>query len=257
MFDFTGKIVLVTGAGSGIGRSAALAFAKAGANLAVVDVVREKVDETAQLVQQQGGEAIALYADVTNEEEIAAYVEGAVEKFGRIDVFLNNAGWQGLIKSIPEYPTEAFDKVMGINVRGAFLGLKYVLPVMIAQKSGTVVNTASGAAYMASPNMVAYIASKHAVLGITKVAAHEVARQGIRVNAVCPGQVNTQMMRAIEEGVAPGAGQAVKEAASAAIPDGRYAEPEEIANAMMYLASDLSSHITGQGLLVDGGLFMK
>jgi 3alpha(or 20beta)-hydroxysteroid dehydrogenase len=257
VFDFTGKAAIVTGGGGGIGRAAAVALAKAGAKVAVVDIARDPAGETVQLIKDQGGQAMFVAADVTKSAEIENYVKETVAAYGRIDVFMNNAGWEGVVKPIPEYPEDLFDKVLAINVRGAFLGLKHVLPVMIAQKSGAVVNTASGAGYMGSPGMVAYIASKHAVLGITKVAALEVAKLGIRVNAVCPGPVNTRMMRSLEEGFAPGAGQAAQKQMAEAIPDGRYAEPQEIANLMLYLASDMSTHITGQGVLIDGGQIMR
>lgn len=256
MFDFTGKVAIVTGGGGGIGRAASLALAKGGARVTVVDLSEELGTETVRLIQEQGGEAMFVKADVTKSADVENYVKQTVAAYGRIDVFINNAGWEGVVKPIPEHPEEAFDKVMAINVKGVFLGLKYVLPVMIEQKSGTVVNTASLAARVGAPGMVAYIASKHAVMGITKTAALEVAKLGIRVNAVCPGPVETRMMRSLEEGFAPGAAASAKQAQEAAIPDGRYALPEEIANTVLYLASDLSSHITGQGLLVDGGQFM-
>ena len=150
-----------------------------------------------------------------------------------------------------------FDRVLAINVRGIFLGLKYVLPAMISQRSGAVVNTASKASYIANPGMVAYTASKHAILGITRTAAAEVANLGIRVNAVCPGAVNTRMMRSLEEANSSGQGPLVREKTLANIPDGRYAEPEEVANLMLYLVSNLSQHIVGQGIVIDGGSIMR
>lgn len=256
MFDFTGKVVLITGGGGGIGRAAATAFARAGAKVAVVDVVQEQAAKTVELIEAQGGEAISIYADVSRPEDVENYVKATMSAFGRIDIFLNNAGWEGVVKPIVDYPVETFDKLMGINVRGVFLGLKYVLPIMMAQKSGVIVNTASVAAHIGSPGVVAYIASKHAVLGITRTAALEVAKLGIRVNAVCPGPVNNRMMRSLEEGFAPGAGEQAQAQLAAGIPDGRYAESEEVANVMLYLASDLSAHITGQALLIDGGQVM-
>jgi len=256
MFDFTGKVAIVTGGGGGIGRAVAVALAKGGARVTVVDLSEELGSETVRLIREQGGEAMFVKADVTKAADVENYVRQTVAAWGRIDVFINNAGWEGVVKPIPEYPEDAFDKVMAINVKGVFLGLKYVLPVMIEQKSGTVVNTASVAGRIGSAGVVAYIASKHAVMGITKTAALEVAKLGIRVNAVCPGPVETRMMRSLEEGFAPGAADSAKQSMEAGIPDGRYALPEEIANAMLYLASDLSSHITGQGLVIDGGQVM-
>ena len=161
--------------------------------------------------------------------------------------------WQGEILPLVDYPDALFDKVMAINVRGVFLGLKHVLPVMVAQRSGAVVNSASLAAYIGSRNLAPYSASKHAVLGLTKSAALEVARKGIRINAICPGPVDTPMIRYIEEGQAPGNAQALREQRTATIPDGRYATPEEVANLMLYLVSDLASHVTGQGIQINGG----
>ncbi|WP_274594913.1 SDR family NAD(P)-dependent oxidoreductase [Desulfosporosinus fructosivorans] len=161
------------------------------------------------------------------------------------------------MKPIVSYPEDTFDRVLAINVKGVFLGLKYVLPEMIKQKSGTVINTASTSGFTGSLNTVAYIASKHAVLGVTKTAALEVARLGIRINAVCPGNVNTRMMHSLEEAYSPGAPAVCARQIMSTIPDGRYAEPEEVANLMLYLASDLSTHITGQSFLIDGGALQR
>ena len=168
---------------------------------------------------------------------------------------MNNAAWQGEINSIVNYPVEMFDKVMGINVRGVFLGLKFVLPAMIKQGKGAVINTASLGAYIGTRNLGPYTASKHAVLGLTKTAALEVARKGIRVNAVCPGPVDTEMLRFIEAEQAQGQLSAAQLRAqrTASIPDGRYADPAEVANLMIYLASDFASHMTGQGVQINGG----
>jgi 3alpha(or 20beta)-hydroxysteroid dehydrogenase len=251
--DFTGKVALVTGAGGGIGRAICLEFARAGAKVACVDIDRDQGATTASLVKKEGTDAIFIPADVTRAADVEAYVRETVTRFGRIDAFANNAGFEGAVKPIPEYPEEAFDKVLAINVKGVFLGLKYVLPVMIKQKSGAVVNTASVAGWIGSPGLVAYIASKHAVMGITKTAALEVATQGIRVNAVCPGPINTRMMRSIEAGAAPQDPAAALKQFEATIPDGRYGEPEEVARLVVFLASDIASHITAQSVVIDGG----
>lgn len=255
-FDFTDKVAIVTGAGGGIGRAASLALAGNGAKVAVVDLSEEAGNETVKQVQANGGEAVFIKADVTKEEDIKAYVEQTIKTYGKIDIFLNNAGWEGKVVPLVDYPTEVFDRLMAINVRGVFLGLKHVLPYMIAQKSGAVVNTASVAGLVATPDMVAYGASKHAVLGMTKTAGFEAAPHGVRVNAVLPGVVNTQMMRSIESGYGKGnqdAAEAAREQMAVTTPDGRYAEAEEIANVMMYLVSDLSTHIVGQEFVIDGG----
>lgn len=251
--NFTGRSAIVTGAGSGIGRAVSLALARAGARVQVVDLSREGGEETVALLQQQGGQARFTQADVSRAEDVARYVADAQAAWGRVDVFMNNAAWQGLVAAVVDYPDDAFDRLMAINVRGVFLGLKHVLPVMLAQRSGAVVNTASLGAFIGARHLAPYVASKHAVLGLTRSAALEVARKGIRVNAVCPGPVDTPMLRDIEAEQAPEDGARLRAQRAATIPDGRYAQPEEVANLMLYLASDLASHITGQGMQINGG----
>ena len=253
--DFSDRVAVVTGAGGGIGRAVCLALAAAGAKVLVVDLSDEQGQETDRLVRTQGGTSAFVRADVSQAEAVAGYVAEALRAWGRIDVFINNAAWEGVVKPLVDYPDEIFDKVMAINVRGVYLGLKHVLPVMIRQGSGAVVNTASLGAYIGSRNVGPYIASKHAVMGLTKTAALEVARKGVRVNAVCPGPVDTPMIRAIEQAQAPGNAQSIREQRTALIPDRRYATPQEVANLMLYLASDLASHITGQGVQINGGVY--
>ncbi len=252
-FDFGGKVAIVTGAGGGIGRAVSLALSDAGAKVLVVDLSHDSGQETAAQILQRGGTAQFVAADVSRAEDVAHYVAAARDAWGRIDIFMNNAAWQGPILPVVDTPDELFDKVMAINVRGVFLGLKHVLPVMIAQRSGAVVNTASLGAYIGVRNLAPYAASKHAVMGLTKSTAMEVARKGIRINAVCPGPVDTAMLRDIEAGQAPGKAEELRAQRAAGIPDGRYALPEEVANLMLYLCSDLSSHVTGQGIQINGG----
>ncbi len=255
--DFSGQVAIVTGAGGGIGRAVSLALSGLGARVLLVDLSQVSGLKTEALIHQSGGEAVFVKADVSQAQDVENYVKVALDTWGRIDIFMNNAAWQGEINSIVNYPVAMFDKVMGINVRGVFLGLKYVLPTMIKQGKGAVINTASLGAYIGTRNLGPYTASKHAVLGLTKTAALEVARKGIRVNAVCPGPVDTEMLRLIESDQATAQGQAsaasLREQRAASIPDGRYADPEEVANLMIYLASDFASHITGQGLQINGG----
>jgi NAD(P)-dependent dehydrogenase (short-subunit alcohol dehydrogenase family) len=251
--EFTGRVALVTGGGNGIGRATAVAFARHGAKVVVVDRDGVGAQATIGIIRQNGGEAIAVTADVTRSEDVKAYVKAAIEKYGRIDCFFNNAGIEGKLASTAEYDEAVFDAVIGVNVKGVFLGLRHVLPEMIRQGSGAVVNTASVAGLVATPGMPAYVASKHAVIGLTKTAAGEVARQGIRVNAVCPGPVDTRMIHALEEQISPANPAVVGERYQAAIPSGRYATVDEIANMVLFLCSDLASNTTGGQFVVDGG----
>ena len=253
--DFSDQVAIVTGAGGGIGRAVSLALSDVGAKVLLVDLSQASGLETEALITQRGGSALFVSADVSQQQNVEAYVKVAMDTWGRIDVFMNNAAWQGEISSIVNYPVEMFDKVMGINVRGVFLGLKAVLPIMIKQGKGVVINTASLGAYIGTRNLGPYTASKHAVLGLTKTAALEVARKGIRINAVCPGPVDTEMLRQIEldQSKDSAAALSLREQRAASIPDGRYADPSEVANLMLYLASDYASHITGQGVQINGG----
>src|SRR5438477_6455306 len=251
--DFTDKVALITGAGNGIGRATALAFAKSGAKVVVVDRDADGGEATAGIIRQQGGEARFVQADVTKSAEVQAYVKAALDAYGKIDCFFNNAGIEGTVKHTAEYDEAMFDQVISINVKGVFLGLRHVLPVMLQQKQGAIVNTASVAGLVATPGMPAYVASKQAVIGLTKTAAGEVGRQGIRVNAVCPGPVDTRMIHALEEQLAPGNPASVEERYKAAIPSGRYTTVDEIANMVLFLCSDLASNTTGGQFVVDGG----
>src|SRR5215471_5751271 len=251
--EFTGRVALVTGGGNGIGRATAVAFARHGAKVVVVDRDGVGAQATIGIIRQNGGEAIAVTADVTRSEDVKAYVKAALEKYGRIDCFFNNAGIEGKLAPTAEYEEAVFDAVIGVNVKGVFLGLRHVLPEMIRQGSGAVVNTASVAGLVATPGMPAYVASKHAVIGLTKTAAGEVAREGVRVNAVCPGPVDTRMIHALEKMISPDDPDSVGKRYASVIPSGRYTTPEEIANMVLFLSSDLASNITGAQYVVDGG----
>jgi NAD(P)-dependent dehydrogenase (short-subunit alcohol dehydrogenase family) len=251
--DFKGKVALITGAGNGIGRATAIGFARNGARVVLVDRDTASGEATAGVIRQQGGEALFVAADVTSSADVQAYVKAALDAYGTIDCFHNNAGIEGKVAPTAEYDEAMFDAVMGVNVKGVFLGLRHVLPVMIARKSGAIVNTASVAGLMASPGMPAYVASKHAVIGLTKVAAGEVAKYGVRVNAVCPGPIDTRMIHSIEQQVNPDDPAAVGARYQSTIPLGRYGTAEEVANVVHFLCSDLASNVTGAQYVVDGG----
>ena len=251
--DFTGKVALVTGGGNGIGRAACVGFAQGGAKVVVVDRDGAAAEATAGIVRQNGGEALAVTADVTKSPEVKAYVKAAIDKYGRIDCFFNNAGIEGKVAPTADYDEAVFDAVIGVNVKGVFLGLRHVLPEMIRQGGGSIVNTASVAGLVGTPGMPAYVASKHAVIGLTKTAAGEVARQGIRVNAVCPGPVDTRMIHALEQQLAPDDPASITAKYQAALPTGRYSTAEEIANMVLFLCSDLASNTTGGQFVVDSG----
>jgi len=252
--DFQNKVALITGGANGIGRATALGFAARGAKVVIVDRDGAGGEATAGVVRQQGGEALFVQADVTNAEAVQAYVNKAVGAFGRIDCFHNNAGIEGKVANIADYDEAMFDTVMAVNVKGVFLGLKYVLKQMLVQKTGgAIVNTASTAGLMGSPGMPAYVASKHAVLGLTKTASGEVARHGIRVNAVCPGPIDTRMIHDLEKQLNPANPGKVEATYQSSIPIGRYGTAEEVANTVLFLCSDLAGNITGAHYVVDGG----
>lgn len=253
MEKFAGKVIIITGAAGGIGKVTAKKLAEQGAKLALVDL---KLDAIQAVIAELGlneANAIALQANVANESEVKAYVDATVDKFGRIDGFFNNAGIEGITANVEDYPTETFELVINVNVKGAFLGLKYVVPVMKKQGYGSIVNTASGAGLIGSPGFVGYNSSKHAVIGMTRVVALETAAFGVRVNAVAPGVINTRMMRQIEKNTVPSDVEGAQKAFSAAVPMGRYGEPEEVANVALFLLSDDASYVSQSIYTVDGG----
>jgi NAD(P)-dependent dehydrogenase (short-subunit alcohol dehydrogenase family) len=251
--DFTGKIALITGGGGGIGRATALGFALRGAKVMVVDADADSGQASVDIIAQRGGVAAFVPADVTKSASVKDYVEKTLAAYGRIDAFFNNAGIEGKVIPTQDYDEDIFDKVIAVNLKGVFLGLRHVLPVMIKQGTGAIVNTASVAGLFGAPGMPAYVASKHGVLGLTKTASSDVAALGVRVNAVCPGPVETRMMRSLESQRNPNDPEAIHAAYAAGIPTGRYATPEEIAGAVLYLSSDLSGDVTGTHIVIDGG----
>jgi NAD(P)-dependent dehydrogenase (short-subunit alcohol dehydrogenase family) len=249
---FAGKVVLITGAGSGIGRATALAFAEAGAAVVVADIAAGAGAETVARIEAADGRARFEPVDVTQPESVQGMVERTVAAYGRLDCAFNNAGIE--IENAPtaDCPEDVFDRTMDINVKGVWLCMKYQIRQMLAQGGGAIVNTASVAGLKAAPTFPAYAASKHAVVGLTKTAAVEYARAGIRINAVCPGVINTPMMAS-----ALALDPKRKKITEAMHPIGRVGEPGEVAQAVLWLCSDAASFIVGEMLQVDGGFVAR
>lgn len=240
------KVAVITGGAGGIGKVTAKRFLDEGASVVLVDLFEEAL---AEAKSELGENVLTVQADVSKEEDVKNYVAKTLASFNKIDIFFNNAGIEGKVAPITEQKAEDFDQVISVNVRGVFLGLKHILPVMISQKSGSIINTSSVAGLGGSPNVSPYITSKHAVVGLTKAAAVESAPHGIRVNSIHPSPVNTRMMRSLETGLA------VDEATMAkSIPLGRYGESSDIASLVVFLASDESTFITGSQYRIDGGM---
>jgi len=245
-----GKAALVTGAGSGIGRAAALAFAREGAKVLVADVVEDGGNETVKLVKSAGGEAAFIRCDVSKASEAEALVATAVKHFGRLDCAFNNAGISGKLAKTAEDTEDNFDRIMAVNLRGVWLCMKYEILQMVKQGSGgAIVNTASAAGLVGSHGMPAYTASKHGVIGLTKTAALEYARNNIRINAVCPGVIDTPMV-----GGMVGSHPRLKDILVSTEPVARLGQPQEIAEAATWLLSDYASFVTGCAMPVDGAM---
>lgn len=242
------KGILITGAASGIGKAAATACAREGARVVVADVSEAGGREVVEKLRANGAEAHFVRADVTRAADVKALVERSVALLGRLDCAFNNAGIEGAVTAIVDYPEDTFARVLDVNVMGVYRCLREELPVMVRQGGGAIVNTASVAGLIGAGGLSAYIASKHAVLGLTKVAALENAKLKVRVNAVCPGVIQTPMLDRLASGAA-----GFVEGVAAATPMGRVGTPEEIAEAVVWLLSDAASFVTGHGLTVDGG----
>jgi NAD(P)-dependent dehydrogenase (short-subunit alcohol dehydrogenase family) len=247
--EFEGKVALVTGGGYGIGRAAALAFARKGAKVSVADVDIKKGEETVQRIKKAGGEALFVKADVSQAADVEALVHKTVETFGRLDFAFNNAGIHKVFVPTIDFTESDWNEMININLKSVWLCLKYEIPQMLKQGKGAIVNTSSAAGLIAAPSNPAYPASKHGVVGLTKSTAIEFARRGIRINCVCPGPTRTGMYESLVA-VAP----QVVEMMNTKVPMGRMAEPEEVAAAAVWLCSDEASYITGHALPVDGGL---
>ena len=244
------KVAIITGGAGSIGKITAKLFLAQGAKVMLVDL---KEDDLKKAVEELGSADVKYSAaDVTKAADVQRYVEDTLKAFGKIDVFFNNAGIEGVVKPVVEYPEDMFDKVIAVNIKGVWLGNKYVLPQM--NDGGSIILTSSVAGIAGSPNVSAYVASKHAVVGLMRNLALEAAPRKIRVNTINPSPVDNRMMRSLEAGYSPGDAEATKKEFEKAIPLGRYAEPEEIAQLVVFLASDDTRFITGTTQVIDGGM---
>ncbi len=245
------KVAVVTGGGSGIGRATALAFVREGARVAVADLDVRGGEETVQRIQESGGQGFFIQADVSDAGQVERMVNRVIEVYGGLDCAYNNAGIEGIWERVPDYPESDWDRVMAVNLKGVWLCMKYEIPHMLG-RGGAIVNTSSISGLAASPRMGAYVASKHGVIGVTKTAALEYAERGIRVNAVCPGSIETPMAERLKSW-SPDAEQRIIDSH----PLGREGFPQEIAEAVVWLCSDAATFVTGQAISVDGGFMAQ
>jgi NAD(P)-dependent dehydrogenase (short-subunit alcohol dehydrogenase family) len=247
--NFAGKVAFITGAGSGIGRETALAFAREGASVVAADVSEQANQETASMIETEGGRAIAIRCDVTKPADVEGALAKTIEAFGRLDFAFNNAGIEPR-KPAPtaDYDEEEWDQIIDINLRGVFLCMKHEIPLILKQGGGAIVNTSSGAGVVGIKGSPAYTAAKHGVIGLTRAAALDYAAQNLRINAICPGYIDTPMMGRFTGGTPEGRAKVIAEE-----PAGRMGKPEEIAASVLWLCSDGAAFMVGHAMVVDGG----
>jgi NAD(P)-dependent dehydrogenase (short-subunit alcohol dehydrogenase family) len=246
--SFAGKVAFVTGAASGIGRATAVAFASAGATVVVADVSDQGNRETAGLIEDQGGRVLVVRCDVTSGQEVKAALDQTFDAFGRLDIAFNNAGVEQPVGPAAEVSEEEWDRILDINLRGVFLCMKHEIPLMLRQGGGAIINTSSGAGVTAVKGQAAYTAAKHGVIGLTKAAALDYAQANLRINAVCPGIIDTAMMQRFTGDSAEGRQRVIGQE-----PVGRMGTPEEIAGAVLWMCSDAAAFVVGHALVIDGG----
>lgn len=252
--SFKNKVALVTGAGSGLGLATTKAFAESGASVVLADWNEKAVQSAAAELAAKGHKTLAIRCDVADDAQVEAMVHQTVTTFGQLDAAYNNAGIQNVLAETADSPRDDYDRVMAINLRGVWSCMKFELQQMRKQGSGAIVNCSSLGGLIGGNQRGTYHAAKHGVIGFTKSAALEYATRGIRVNAVCPGMIQTPMF---DEMIAAGQGEELNTMLKALVPMGRMGRPEEIANAVLWLCSDTASYVTGQSISVDGGYVMR
>lgn len=251
MGTLDGKVAIITGGAGGIGVATARLYVQDGATVVLVDLFEPALEAAAREI---GGAVSYIAADVTDDEQVRGFVQRTVTEHGRLDVLFANAGIEGVVSPIVDYPMDVFDRVIAVNLRGVYSSLRHGIPAMAASGGGSIIVTSSIAGLHGFPGLSAYVATKHGLVGLMRSAVLECADNGVRVNTIHPSPINTRMMRAIEEGAAPGAPQEAVKQFEAAIPTGRYGEPEEVGSLAVFLASDASRFITGATISIDGGM---
>ena len=246
--SFKGKVAFLTGAANGIGRAAALAFAREGARVVVADVSEQDNQETVRMIEDAGGQALAVRCDVARAEDVRAALEKTIATFGRLDFAFNNAGVEQPLKPAADLTEQEWDRIFGIDLRGVFLCMKHEIPLMLRHGGGAIVNTSSGAGVKGIAGQAAYCAAKFGIVGLTKAAALDYAKSNIRVNALCPGIIETPMMDRFSGGTPEGRARVIAQE-----PVGRMGRPEEIAATVVWLCSDAAAFVAGHAMVIDGG----